>query len=115
MRRKSQAVSVIPTRFSEKEVERMDRAYGRFGLPSRSALIRQAVLDKLEEIEAMRIIEVRDMSEAEAMRRIDLYLKAHPGVHYTSDLADELGIDLPVAFAAAQRLIERGRAKVRRE
>ena len=93
----------------------MDRARELTGLPSRSAFIRQAVLDKLEEIEAMRIIEVRDMSEAEAMRLIDRHLKKHPGVHYTSDLADELGIDLPVAFAAAQKLIEKGRAKVGRE
>ena len=93
----------------------MDRAHTLMSLSSRSAFIRQAVLDKLEEIEAMRIIEVRDMSEAEAMRLIDRHLKKHPGVHYTSDLADELGIDLPVAFAAAQKLIEKGRAKVGRE
>jgi len=93
----------------------MDRAHTLMSLSSRSAFIRQAVLDKLEEIEAMRIIEVRDMSEAEAMRLIDRHLKKHPGVHYTSDLADDLGIDLPVAFAAAQKLIEKGRAKVGRE
>jgi DNA-binding MarR family transcriptional regulator len=92
----------------------MDNAYARLGLPSRSALIRQAVLVRLEEIETMRIIEVRDMSEAKAMRLIDQHLKKHPGIHYTSDLADELGIDLPVAFAAAQKLIEKGRAKVGR-
>ena len=40
-------------------------------------------------------------------------MKKHPGVHYTSDLADELGIDLRVAFAAAERLIAEGRARVR--
>jgi len=106
---------VISTRFSEEEVERLDRANTLMPLRSPRAFIRKAVLDKLEEVEAMRIIEVRNMSEAEAMRLIDRHLKKHPGVHYTSDLADELGIDLPVAFAAAQKLIEKGRAKVGRE
>jgi hypothetical protein len=91
----------------------MERARGRIGLPSRSAFVRQAVLEKLESVEAMRIVEVRDVSEAEAMRLIDRYLETRPGVHDVDAIADELGIELGVAFAAAQKLIERGRAKVR--
>ena len=91
----------------------MDRARGVLGMPSRSAFVRAAVLEKTEAVEHSRVIELRDVTEAEAVRLIDRYLKKHPGVHYTSDMADELGIDLPVAFAATERLIEKGLARVR--
>lgn len=83
------------------------------GQPSRSAFIRSAVLEKVEAIEGSRIVEVRDVSEAEAIRLIDRYLQKHPGVHDVDEIADELGIELRVAFAAAQKLLDRGRARVR--
>lgn len=102
----------IPTRFSQKEVERIDRAREAFGVPTRSAFIRAAVLEKVEAVEGGKVVEVRDVTEAEAVRRLDAYLRKHPGVHYTSDLADELGIELRVAFAAAERLLAKGRARV---
>ncbi len=95
-------------------MERIDRTRGIVGMPSRSAFIRAAVLEKVAAVEGSRIVEVRDVSEVEAMRLIDEYLKKHPGVHYTSDLADELGIELGVAFAAAEKLIAKGRARVGR-
>jgi uncharacterized protein (DUF1778 family) len=93
----------------------MDRAASRSGASTRSSFIRGAVLERVAAIEESRVVEIRDVSEKEAMRLIDEYLKKHPGVHYTSDLADELGIELGVAFAAAETLIEKGRARVGRE
>lgn len=83
------------------------------GLPSRSSFIREAVLEKAKAVEEARVVEIRDVSEKEAIRLIDRYLAQHPGVHYTSDIADRVGIDLPVAFAAMEKLIERGLARVR--
>jgi len=111
----SQATSAIPTRFSKPELARMDRARNLLGLPSRSALIREAVLARLGEIEETKVIELRDMTIDEAIRLIDRYLKGHPGRHYVSDVSEELGIELKVAFEAADRLISRGRARVGRE
>ncbi len=91
----------------------MDRVGELLGMPSRSAFIRAAVLEKVESVEQSKVVEIRDVTEDEAVRLIDRYLQKHPGVHYTSDIADELGIDIPIAFAATERLIERGRARVR--
>ena len=81
-------------------------------MPSRSAFIRESVLERVNSVEESKVVEVRDVSKEEAMRLISRYLKKHPGVHYTSDLADELGIELEVAFAAAEQLIDQGRARV---
>lgn len=106
--------TAIPTRFTEDEVARLDRARNLAGLPSRSAFIRRAVLDRLEEVEGTGVIVLRDVSERQAMRVIGEYLEKHPGQHFVSDLVEELGIEPRVAFAAAQKLIDKGRAKLGR-
>ena len=93
---------------------RMDRARELTGLPSRSAFIRQAALDRLKEIEETGVLVMRDVSEREAMHLIKDYLAKHPGQHYVSDLVEELGIEPKVAFAAAQKMIDDGRAKLGR-
>ena len=113
--KRSEASAAIPTRFTRSELARMDRARSRLGLPSRSAFVREAVLGRVEEVEKMKVIELRDVSVAEAERLIDRYMREHPGRLYVSDVAEELGIELRVAFQAAQRLIDRGRARVGRE
>ena len=112
---RASTTGAIPTRFSEEEVARIDRVQARFGFRSRSAFIREAVLEKAKSLEATKVVEVRDVSEKEAIRLIDRYLQKHPGVHYVDDIADELGIELGAAFAVAQKLIDRGRARVREE
>ncbi len=93
----------------------MERVRSLLGLPSRSSLIREAVLDKVDEVEKMKIIELRDVTVDEAERLIERYMRAHPGTRYVSDIADEVGIELRVAFEAAQRLLDRGRLSVRGE
>jgi len=108
------ASSAIPTRFSKQEVERMDRAQQLTGLSSRSGFIRQAVLEKLESVEATGVLVLREVSEREAMRMIKSYLRKHPGNHYVSDLVEKLGIEPQVAFSAAQKLIDEGRAELGR-
>jgi len=111
--KRAKEAAPIPTRFGAEEVERMDRARAVLGLPSRSAFIRAAVLERIEAVEQTKIVEVRDVSEKEAMRLMDEYLQRHPGVHQVDEIADELGIELRVAFAAAKTLIDRGRARAK--
>ncbi len=82
------------------------------GLPSRSALIRQAVLGRLEELETTGITEVREVTTGEAMKLIHRYLQKYPGTHYVSELIERLGLEPEIAFAAAQKLIDEGRARL---
>jgi len=112
---RSETSAAIPTRFTRSELSRMDHARSLLDLPTRSAFVRAAVLDRVEEVERMKVIELRDVTVEEAERLIDRYMRKHPGTCYVSDIAEELGIELKVAFEAAQRLIDRGRARVGRE
>ncbi|HYS71113.1 MAG TPA: hypothetical protein VEM95_01705, partial [Thermoplasmata archaeon] len=69
------------------------------------------MLEKVDALETTKVVEIRDVSEKEAIRLIDRYIQKHPGVHQVDDIADELGIELRVAFAAAEKLVGRGRAR----
>ncbi|MGQ0797265.1 MAG: hypothetical protein ACT4OI_05320 [Methanobacteriota archaeon] len=105
----------IPTRFRASELARLEHGRELLGLPSRSAFIRQAVLGKLEELESVGVAEVRDVTMKEATRLIDRYLSKNPGTHYVSELIERLGLEPKVAFAAAQNLIDEGRARLGRD
>jgi hypothetical protein len=105
----------IPTRFTTEELARIERARTLVGSPSRSAFIRQSVLEKLEQLETTGVLQLREVTEAEAVALVDEYLQEHPGIHYVSDIVEELGLEPRIAFLAVQRLIEGGRARVRRE
>jgi hypothetical protein len=108
----SRKTTPIPTRFSREELARIERTRPLIGASTRSAFIRQAVLEKLEALEGTGILQVRDVSREEALRLIDAYLQSHPGIHYVSELVEELGLEPRTAFAAAQKLIEEGHARI---
>ena len=112
LKRRKQRSAAIPTRFSPSELARLERGREMLGLPSRSAFIRHAVLGKLEEVESVGVTEVRDVPVAEATRMIQRYLAKNPGTHYVSELIERLGLEPRVAFAAAQKLIDDGRARL---
>ncbi len=103
----------VPTRFATEELARIERARGLLGLPSRSAFIREAVLDRLDEVESAGVLQLRDVDEEEAARLMDAYLREHPGIHYVSELVEILGLEPRIAFAAAQRLVDEERARGR--
>lgn len=109
------ATAAIPTRYSRVEVEEIERARRILGLPSRSAFIRAAVLGKVEEVKAMRVVEMLDVPVDRASKMIDEYLRKKPGVHYVSELIEKLGLEPRIAFDAVKKLMQDGRARVREE
>lgn len=56
----------------------------------------------------------RVVSLEEATKLIDRFLSKNPGTHYVSELVERLGLEPRVAFAAAQKLIDGGRARLGR-
>ena len=105
--------SVLPTRYSKREVEEIERARRVLGLSSRSAFIREAVLSKLEEIKQVRVVEMQDVSADQASEMIDRYLMKKPGVHYVSELIEKLGLEPRIAFEAVEKLVQGGSVRVR--
>ena len=65
--------------------------------------VREAVRDKLRSYEAE---SVSDFSAKEAERMITSFLRANPGPHYASDIAEKLGMDYALAFKTVRRLLD---------
>lgn len=105
---------VVPVRIPVDLAGKLDRAVRLLRYRSRNEFIREAISRHVEEKASAKIIAVRDVPVQEAVRMIDAYLSKKPGAHFVSEIAEELGIELDAAFKAAERLLERGSAVVRR-
>ncbi len=115
-RKKTSSESMaVPTRFKREELSRIERARTLIGSPSRSAFIRDSVLDKLDELEGTGILQIREVEENEAVKLVDEYLQEHPGIHYVSELIEELGLEPGIAFAAVRKIVDGGRARIGRD
>lgn len=77
-----------------------------------SEYVAKAVEEKLERKGGIDIISVKEMPLEEAKSQILKYLSAHPGVHYPSDIAFTLGIDLELAFEAVRALMSESKVEV---
>ncbi len=104
---------IIPIRIRGELAAKLDRAVKTLHYPSRNEFIREAVEQHIRDTLESKIIEVRDVSDADASRMIDSYLSKNPGAHYVSELAEKLGLELDVAFRAAKKLLEDGTALVK--
>lgn len=83
--------------------EKVGRDSSRFGRP------------EVMKLETVGVTEIRDVTLEEATRHIDRYLAKNPGTHYVGELVERLGLEPRIAFAAARKLIDKGRARLGRE
>ncbi len=104
---------IVPIRMRGELAAKLDRAVKTLHYPSRNEFIREAVERHINDTLESKIIEVRDVSTADATRMVDSYLLKNPGEHYVSELAEKLGLELDVAFRAAKRLLDDGIARVK--
>jgi len=100
---------IVPVRFSKREIERIDKAAEKIGARSRSALIRDATQKYLQEIGALRVIEVRDdITLKDAKAEVVTYLRKHKEAE-AFDIANDLRLDLELTVNALKDLWEEGR------
>ena len=101
--------TIVPIRFPKQELQRIDEAAKRVGAKSRSAFIRQATEKYIEEVGALKVIEIREnVSLGEASDEILTYLQEHKEAE-TFDIANDLRLDLGFAVEVLKKLWEEGR------
>jgi len=105
---KSVKSKVIPIRFGEDELQKINSLLDKTGLRSRSEFIREAVQYYLENVAEMRIIELRDISKDQAKKEILEYIKERKEAE-TFDIANDLRLDLNFTMKALKELWEEGR------
>jgi len=109
MQRLVERESIVPVRFSKREIDQIDKMVDRIGARSRSALIRDATQKYLQEIGSLRIVEIRtDISLKDAKAEIVSYLRKHKETE-SFDIANDLRLDLELTVKALKELWEEGR------
>ena len=101
--------SIVPVRFSKREIERIDKAVEMVGAKSRSAMIREATQKYLQEVGGLKVIELRnDVTLKDAKAEIVTYLRRHKETE-TFDIANDLRLDLQLTVKALKELWEEGK------
>jgi metal-responsive CopG/Arc/MetJ family transcriptional regulator len=109
MQRLVERESIVPVRFSKREIDRIDKMVDKIGARSRSALIRDATQKYLQEIGSLRVLEIRaDISLKDAKAEIVSYLRKHKEAE-SFDIANDLRLDLELTVKALKELWEEGR------
>jgi DNA-binding MarR family transcriptional regulator len=77
---------------------------------SKANAIREAVRTYARQVKGMKVIELRSVSGKQAEKEILGYLKEH-GTTYTSEIADNLRLDVVQVHGVLTRLAEKGVVK----
>jgi len=99
--------ATIPVSLPTSVVRKIERLRARLGYRSRNDVIREAIRRFVEDMQETKVIYVRDMTLEEAKKEIVKHLKAH-GTSYISEIAENLGIEIGLAFKAVQELEKEG-------
>jgi metal-responsive CopG/Arc/MetJ family transcriptional regulator len=100
---------VVPVRFSQHEIDAIDKTVQRLGTRSRSALIRDAIEKYIRETGSLKVVEIRsDVTTKGAKAEIVTYLRKHKEAE-TFDIANDLRINLDLTVKALKELWGEGK------
>lgn len=102
---------VVSLRLPEEKITEIDRLVSRFAFKTRTDFFEKAIDSFVNELQTTKVVNLREFTKEEAKQEIMNYLKIKPGT-YVSDMADELGMDVELAFSVVKELMEK--KKVRR-
>ena len=108
MQKAMEKESIVPVRFPKHELDKIDEAAKRVGAKSRSAFIREATEKYVQEVGALKVIEIRSVGLKEAETEILAYLKEHKEAE-TFDIANDLRLDLDLTVKVLKKLWEEGK------
>jgi len=101
-------VFLSPIRIETKIFERIDKLVEEYGYRSRSELIREAIEDKIAQLEGSEIIQLRNVSKEKAKKEILEYIKGKDRI-YPSQIAEDLRLDLSMTFEIINELFTEGK------
>ena len=99
--------ATIPVSIPMDVVEKIEGLRVKLGYRSRNQVIREAIKRLIEEIEETKVIYIGGMTLEQAKRKMLEHLKRR-GSAYVSEIAEDLGIDIELAFKAAEELEKEG-------
>lgn len=106
MQKLTEKETIVPIRFPNQQLQKIDDAAKRVGAKSRSDFIRKATEKYVEEVGGLKVIEIREnVTVKEASDEILAYLKEHKEAE-TFDIANDLRLDLVFTVKVLKKLWE---------
>jgi len=105
---KSVKGKVVPIRFGDDELQKIDGLLAKTGARSRSEFIRDAVQHYLDNVAEMKVIKLKDASKNQAKKEILTYITKRKEAE-TFDIANDLRLDLNLTMQALKELWEERR------
>jgi len=99
--------ATVPVSLPMSVVEKIEELRARLGYRSRNDVIREALKRFIEDIEETRVLSMREMTLEQAQEKIVGYLRRHNSA-YVSEMAENLGIEIELAFEAVRELEKGG-------
>ena len=104
---KQKESELVSARLSPKELEEIEKLVEEGFYMNTADFVRTAIREKLE---AVKVIDVRDVGYEKAKKEIIEYLKNNKK-SYPSEVADALRLDFDLVLSIIKELIKEGRAK----
>ena len=96
---------------SDEEYGRVERLVKAGAARSVAQLVREAVAEYVDKLDAGKLLNLRDVPLGQARREVEEYLKSHPGVVWPDEMAEELGIDYRIVLSVVRDLLKEGRVE----
>lgn len=96
---------------SDEEYRRVERLVKAGVARSVAQLVREAVDEYIDKLDAGKLLNLRDVPLEQARREVEGYLKSHSGVVWPDEMAEELGIDYRIVLGVVQELLKEGRVE----
>jgi len=96
---------------SDEEYRRVERLVRAGAARSIAELVREAVAEYVNKLEAGKLVILREIPIEEARRKVEDYLKSHAGVVWPDEMAEELGIDYRIVLSVVQSLLKEGKVE----
>jgi len=94
---------------SDEEYRRVERLVKADVADSVAQLVRQAVAEYIDKLDAGKLLSLRTVPLEEARREVENYLESHPGVVWPDEMAEELGIDYRIVLSVLRDLLKEER------
>jgi len=99
--------AVVP----DEEYRRVERLVKAGAARSVAQLVREAVAEYVDKLDAGKLLNLREFPLEQARREVENYLKSHHGVVWPDEMAEELGIDYRIILGVVRELLKEGRVE----
>jgi len=96
---------------TDEEYRRVERLVKAGMAESVAQLVREAVADYIDKMDAGKLLNLRTVTPEQARTEVEEYLKNHPGIVWPDKMAEDLGLDYRIVLSVVQDMLKEGKVE----